>query len=532
MFSSVLVIEFDANVHRVAVVKRGFRKYTVEQCHAITLEEVDKGTETTLPTIEELQQLLAKLGGKLPKKIIMIGRQGTLVDVAIPSIRAKKMRADQLKEMLRWEIEPYTGLAAPEILVGYEIKRKNVDNQHEVRVTSFSQANYQEVKELLFQLKMKLRRVYLPEFCFPLAAIFAQAEQQQWLMAVDIGRQNTRIALIEDKQVVDYRIVPLGYQAIKMFMDGLPDETLVETMREVLTWEVSGVPVTGRVICGPGAADQRVVEFFKKQLGLTVETVQFDTGAADSEPLGAEFATSYSGLHASPSLNKADSELLGAEFATVIGAGLRELGFNKAKHNVGIDDHIPLFKLISERVHFLPIAVGAGIVILFLGHYVYLVHQVQQVEAQITEQSGQLAAIQAASGRLTELQAQITHLDQEKALVERKMVVLGDGIAAKEQPAQLFLDTLFRKMPAEITLKTVIPLENNAGYTIVGESITVGSINALALILQNQPWCAYARVETITQSKSIKTIPPMRAGAWSTKIEVSSYQFVLRINFE
>lgn len=507
MFSSVLVIEFDANVHRVAVVKRGFRKYTVEQCHAITLEEVDKGTETTLPTIEELQQLLAKLGGKLPKKIIMIGRQGTLVDVAIPSIRAKKMRADQLKEMLRWEIEPYTGLAAPEILVGYEIKRKNVDNQHEVRVTSFSQANYQEVKELLFQLKMKLRRVYLPEFCFPLAAIFAQAEQQQWLMAVDIGRQNTRIALIEDKQVVDYRIVPLGYQAIKMFMDGLPDETLVETMREVLTWEVSGVPVTGRVICGPGAADQRVVEFFKKQLGLTVETVQFDTGAADSEPLGAEFAT-------------------------VIGAGLRELGFNKAKHNVGIDDHIPLFKLISERVHFLPIAVGAGIVILFLGHYVYLVHQVQQVEAQITEQSGQLAAIQAASGRLTELQAQITHLDQEKALVERKMVVLGDGIAAKEQPAQLFLDTLFRKMPAEITLKTVIPLENNAGYTIVGESITVGSINALALILQNQPWCAYARVETITQSKSIKTIPPMRAGAWSTKIEVSSYQFVLRINFE
>lgn len=507
MFSSVLVIEFDANVHRVAVVKRGFRKYTVEQCHAITIEEVGKGTETTLPNIEELQQLLAKLGGKLPKKIIMIGRQGTLVDVAIPSIRAKKMRADQLKEMLRWEIEPYTGLAAPEILVGYEIKRKNVDNQHEVRVTSFSQANYQEVKELLFQLKMKLRRVYLPEFCFPLAAIFAQAEQQQWLMAVDIGRQNTRIALIEDKQVVDYRIVPLGYQAIKMFMDGLPDETLVETMREVLTWEVSGVPVTGRVICGPGAADQRVVEFFKKQLGLTVETVQFDTGAADSEPLGAEFAT-------------------------VIGAGLRELGFNKAKHNVGIDDRIPLFKLISERVHFLPIAVGAGIVILFLGHYVYLVHQVQQVEAQITEQSGQLAAIQAASGRLTELQAQITHLDQEKALVERKMVVLGDGIAAKEQPAQLFLDTLFRKMPAEITLKTVIPLENNAGYTIVGESITVGSINALALILQNQPWCAYARVETITQSKSIKTIPPMRAGAWPTKIEVSSYQFVLRINFE
>ncbi|MCL0077942.1 PilN domain-containing protein [Peptococcaceae bacterium] len=505
MFSSVLAIEIEDNILRAAVIKRRFHKYVVEQCHALALEEPEEDRLVALPTLEKLQQLLMRIG-KLPSKVVVVSHQGTMVNVFIPSIRVKKLRAYQLKEMLRWEVEPYTGLSAPEILVGYEINQKNIDNQHEIRVATFAQADYQGIKELLSQVKAKLRRVYLPEFCFPLAAIFTQVEQQERLMVVSVGRQNSRVALVENGQVIGYRIVLLGYQAIKMYMDGLPDETLLDTMREALTWDTLSDLVIGRVICGPGAADEQVIEFFKKQLGLPVETVQFSTAAAADEPVGAEFAT-------------------------VIGAGLRELGFAKAKQGVGIDDRIPLVKLISEHVHFFPIAVGAGIVILFLGHYAYLLYQVKQVETQIEEQTAKLEEIKAATERYEKLNEQISQLNEKEKLAEKKLLFLESGTEGKEQPVQMFLGFLSQKVPKEITLHTVKPLEGNR-YLITGESMTVASINALALTMQNQPWCYYARVESITRNENIKTIPSEVEGVEPTKIEIISYEFKLMVNFE
>ncbi|MCL0063483.1 PilN domain-containing protein [Peptococcaceae bacterium] len=505
MFSSVLAIEIDDNILRAAVIKRGFRKYVVEQCHALALEKPEEDRPVALPTLEELQQLLMRVG-KLPSKVVVVSHQGTMVDVFIPSIQAKKLRAYQLKEMLRWEVEPYTGLSAPEILVGYEINRKNIDNQHEIRVATFAQADYQGIKELLSQVKVKLRRVYLPEFCFPLAAIFTQVEQQERLMVVSVSRQNTRVALVENGQVIGYRIVPLGYQAIKMYMDGLPDETLVDTMREALTWDTLSDLVIGRVICGPGAADEQVIEFFKKQLGLPVETVQFSTAAAADEPVGAEFAT-------------------------VIGAGLRELGFAKTKQGVGIDDRIPLVKLIRERVHFFPIAVGAGIVILFLGHYVYILHQVKQLETQIEEQTARQVKIKTATERYEKLNEQISQLNEKEKLAEKKLLFLEIGTEGKEQPVQMFLDFLSQKVPKEITLHTVKALEGNR-YLITGESMTVASINVLTLTMQNQPWCYYARVESLTRNENIKTIPSEVEGVDPIKIEIISYEFKLMVNFE
>ncbi len=62
--------------------------------------------------------------------------------------------------------------------------------------------------------------------------------------------------------------------------------------------------------------------------------------------------------------------------------------------------------------------------------------------------------------------------------------------------------------------------------------MTMASINALALTMQNQPWCYYARVESITRNENIKTIPSEVEGVEPTKIEIISYEFKLMVNFE
>ena len=509
MLSSVLAIEIDGMTLRAAVIQKGWRGYTISDAHVLKREETADSEPGELPTTGELQQLLLRVG-KIPRRVVLVSQQGTLVDISAPSMRVRKLRADQIKEMLSWEVEPYTGLTAPEVLVGYEIRSKSTGEQLEIEVTALAKSAYQELKELLLRQNIKLRRVYLPEHCFPLAILFEafEGDEEQVQIVVDIGGQNTRVALINNGQVAAHRLVPLGYQAIRMHLDGLIDETLEPALLEALDWGTAVIKsATKVIICGSGSNDPGLLDFFKEHLKIPAEVLKI-LAAGDNDK----------------------EEFWPAEFAAVIGAGLRELGFAKMKPGVGIDDHIPLMKLIRERVHFFPIIVVTAILILFLGHYAYLSAQLEQVKTQTDLQAAELSEIKSATAQVQELTEKISSLAEKKELIEKKISFLEIGLTGQGQQLQLFLATLVMQKPAEITLQTVIPGDTSC-YLVKGKSKTVSGVNILALRMQNQPWCYYARVESITRNVHSEVMPLVVEGTEPITIETISYEFKLTVNF-
>lgn len=488
---SVLVIEIDGSTLRAAVVRRKFRDFSVSRC--ITLERAE---DSPMLTPADLAAVLARIE-KCPKNVVVVSSQVEMVEIAMDAKRLKKMKAYQIKEAVRWEAEPYMAAPATETLVGYERGPESPDGQVSLWVSMLAEESYQSLKKSLADNGLMLKRVYPPDVCFPVGALFSEKEKD--MVVLDVSQENMRFALVEDRDITAFRTLPGNMAAAKAYLDGLPVPELEHVIKEI-----SLDPSLGSrklVITGPGGLDQEIVNFFGQKLMLEAAGLQRQ---CDGHPA--------------------------TEFASVVGAGMRELYLLRDWKSAGIDDSIPLAKQLRERLHVFPLLVAGTILVFFLGHYLLLDHQSKKAEVRLASLQQERDEAKSRAERYQSLKQEEAKLKKEDKLLREKKDFLQTGSRDRHGDLETFFKALYSHSPAHTTIGLIAPGTAKGQWFVAGGSYSATSVLSLATRLQSELWCEHVKTIGIGEEKGKVTVTVYDGDKLVTKeVEENIYLFGLEI---
>lgn len=453
---SVLALELDGKVVRAAVVKRTLRDFEVT--HTFQLNRTE-GSDTFLAP-EELELIIARLA-ECPRWVVVVTPRVEMMEITMEAQRTRKMKTYQLREAVRWEAEPYTTYPAAESLVGCEIGFEAADELAGIWVTMFPEDEYTLAKRTLEGKQLKLQRAFPPDVCFSTAA--ARWDPDPRKIAVDLGLEAMRFAYIEEQSSIAYRMLPYGLEVLQEHISGRPNRRLVEAVQEVFaTWGGRNQKV---VLTGAGALDEGLYTFFRKEIGVQVTPLLI--------PL-------ESGENAAP-------------FASAVGAGLRQLYLLGGWKDIGVSDRVELSRLLRERAYLYPLVAAGMVVVIFLGHYWWLNHQIQLTEEKV-------ALLQEEQVRVKELKEEASSLEGEKKTLEIKQSFLEQEAAARLRELEVFFAGIKRAAPFDLEFKEIKPLGGDL-WSITGETGRSSAVQEFALRIQDYDWCEHTRIVSIERKK-------------------------------
>ncbi len=489
---SVLAVEIDGMTLRAAVIRRNFKGFTVSDCL-----KIDRAGESDLITAEELSMLTSRIA-RCPKNAVVISPLAVVIEVAMDKKRVRKMRPYQLKEALRWEAEPYMTIPAAESLVGYELGLDTGEGNVELWVSMMPEEDYRSLKETFAGSGLKLKKVYPPDVCFPVAAMPASKRKDR--VVVDLGRQTMKAALIEDGEIATFRTLPTSLAATRAHLDGLPAPELESSLKDIFAaWDIAGREV---VLTGPGGLDADIVDFFRNGLGFNAAALELPAGAGG-----------------------------GPEYASVTGAGLRQLRVFGGWKTVGLDDGVDLGLLIRQRVQILPVVAVLMVVVLFLGHYFYLRNQLDRAGAEVGALTAQKEAYTRLQGEAAELENQVAALKQKAEFIE--------GHALDSEKILLLLLSVAARSGGggEISRLNVQYLPGDQ-ISLEGQGMSPASVDLLALTMQKETWCKHAMVESITREETTETVSYKMFNllgeeeVGTTELEKTVYKFKIKVSVD
>ncbi|MCL6447055.1 MAG: PilN domain-containing protein [Armatimonadetes bacterium] len=484
---SVLAVEIDGMTLRAAVLRRNFRGIAVSDCL-----QLDRAEESEMITAAELSMITSRIA-KCPKSAVVVSPLAAVIELAMDSKRMRKLKSSRLKEALRWEAEPYMVIPAAESLVGYEVGFETGEGQTGVRVSVMLDEDYRSLKKVFAECNLRLKKVYPPDVCFPVGAVFA-GKEKDWVV-VDVGRQAMKFALVEDGKITAFRTLPAGLAASRAHLDGLPSAEPEPSLKEIFeAWGVAGRKV---LLTGPGGLEAGVVEFFRQKMGADAAVLHLQAGG-DFTPA----------------------------FASALGAGLRQIYLRGGWKSAGVDDGVELARLIRQRVQVLPVAAVLAVVVLFCGHYVFLKQQLSRCNAEV-------GALQAQKESYSRLKNEAEEIEKQILTLKKKLDFLQGSALDKEKVLWALLSTLARSGPADFTLKKFEPLGDDL-YSVQGECSSPASVNVLAMTLQGKEWCRQVNIESISRRTATEKITEKIAGSGGEKemtAEVANnvYEFSIKV---
>ncbi len=493
-FLSVLVLETDGKFIRAAVVGRGPRRFSLAGC--LKVERLAPGGPVTAGELE----MIAPRFANCPKSVVLVSPQVSMVEISMDSKRIKKMKPHQLKEVVRWEAEPYMTIPVTESLVGYQLGRESGDGQSGVWVTMMPGEEFKTMKKTFADAGFRLKRVYPPDVCFPVGAMFAEKEKD--MTVIDVGFRTMRVALIEKGGLRTIRILPAGPAAAAASPEGLfsPEQDL--SLKGIFDDPaVSGGKV---LITGPGAADGGTMRLFSKRAKVSALTPGIHSGCESF-----------------------------AEFATVFGAGLRELFFRGGWKTAGIDDGVDLVRRFKERVHIFPIVVVSVIVLFFLSHYLVLNFQIKRGEGRVNLLRQERDGMKAAADRYAALRKEAEELEKNRRLMTDKMDFMQTGAQKRLQGVGKCLTALLLNAPQDMRFLEIRPMKTKGLWFVSGRSADAMSVSALALKMQGEDWCGYAKILSVSRiEEDAAALRGKSAGENEAKIQAAkeiTYKFEMQI---
>ncbi|ACV63450.1 Fimbrial assembly family protein [Desulfofarcimen acetoxidans DSM 771] len=484
---SVLAVEIDGMTLRAAVIRRNLKGFMVGDCL-----KIDRTEESELITAEELSMITSRIA-RCPKNVVVVSPLAAVIEVAMDKKRLRKMRPYQLKEALRWEAEPYMTVPAAESLVGYELGLETGDGHVWIWVSTLPEEDYRSLKETFAGGGLKLRRVYPPDVCFPVAAMLACKRKDK--VVIDLGQQTMRAALIEDGDITAFRTLPADLAATRAHLDGLSSSELEPSLKEVFNaWEIAGRRV---ILTGPGGLDADIVEFFREKMGFEAAALEL-RGSGNCTP----------------------------EFAAVAGAGMRQLHFGVSWKKVGINDDVELGLLIRQRVQVLPMVAVLVIVAIFLSHYFYLKYQLRQFSME----AGDLK-VQKEEG--TRLQNSSSEMEKQRSALKQKAEFIQGHALDKEKVFQLLLSVTVRCSGlGELSRMNVQYLPDDL-VLLQGEALSPANVNELALTLQKEVWCKHAAIESIGRvEKTEKIVLNKMDAPEELELKETVYNFTIKVSVD
>lgn len=481
----ILALEIDGPVIRYAVLARkGLKKVQISHWESFARLEEDGAPLSA----DEVSVVTSKLA-QHPRDCVVVTPGAAFLQVALPEAtglpakkgrRSRKAKGRMLAALLRQETEAFTGIPAAEMLLGFE---RQPDEEDTFWVTAYPPEEYRLLKEVLAEKGLKLKRVYPPDCCFTVAAaVFAGRGRQNACLALDAGPGAVRLARYERGRLHSYQTAQLfGPAQFREFTHEDWERLLAELglEREKLAgiWaeRQEGEPPP-LVITGAGSLEESVPLFLKSFFDGEVTPLAMPAG----EPAGAG--------------------VCGGDYGAVVGAGLRELLYPYfSGRALGVTDQLPFLQQAAQKAYLAPVAVVLLSFLVLAGHYFLIIRQIEAAEAEFAVLAREREEVRGAVARMQEDEKKVTELTETSRLLADQVDYLQNRLPEYGRLLHAVLAAMDAEGGMGVKFVRIELLEQGKQFIVSGESADSGSIHRLAVALQGEKWCTFAKVEEIVR---------------------------------
>lgn len=456
-----------------AVVESKGKTMTVS--NFVSVDRVNAGDD--LPDPVNIQEIIDRLEYD-GSAVVLVTPMARSVQITMNRAKVEKLRQHQLCDALRWEVEPYTGVAGTQAMIGAEkgspVEQENMlflaedDQETAVNVSVIEQNVFRAMKQVMKRSKLNLLRIYPPEVCFFVPLFLGPVEGSQAVF--DIGADYANFTVVKGRHPKQINTFPLGRDVLLELID---NEGLGTEPEQSLAFLLAQVPgPLSLILTGVGATVEKIVSYLD--------------GAC-------EFGARPLELIRSSRLGKSGHDGMNAMYSIVVGAAMRELS-GKAWRDIGITDAVPLPLRIRQSAYLAPIGVAVLLVVVMVGHYAYMKNskvryakETARLEAQIKEKKQKHEAYDG-------LKKELSDLEQKTGQVKKKITFLQTG----SDDNLIHIERVFGSflhLPLSILLESVA--QDKDIFILKGDADDFEAVGTVAVALQQHPWCKAVKIKAL-----------------------------------
>lgn len=481
----ILAVEMADDDIRVAVVRRRGRGFEVVDY--ATLKRPD--TREDLPDVASLKALAERLG-VTGGAAVLVSPMARAFELLMDRAKTRGLKAHQLREAVKWEVEPYTGISGASALIAVERKREakakpgevvlDEDEHATVNVAAIERNVYRALKERFKVAGFRLLRIYPPEACFYYVLHMDGRDTPRAVL--EVGRDYSNFAVLNGGVPQQINTLSLSQESIAAHVSGeVVSQDMVDTLRFTARQVPEPEPL---VLSGPGATDKGLADFVS---GFC---------ANGAVPLD---------LPRSAGLADAKGDPSHAVYGTVVGAAMRELRGGRERQ-AGIDDAVPLAVRIRRSAYLAPVVITGLLILALAGHFVFMRHQegvfreeIASFEKELQDRKSRIAQYEDLSKELAKIQAEneqaANRLEYVRNTADKGMTRLIES-----------LRDLGRIRPDGVSLDSIAQT-GSAVLAIAGSATRPTAPGDYATAIQTLPWCETVALNGIAAGGAVSPGP-------------------------
>ena len=425
-----------------------------------------------MEAVKALAERLQHTGGP----VVFVTPMARTFDLIMDRAKVIDLKPHQLKEAVKWEVEPYTGITGHNALIGVEPARKpapapgEVDLEDEdtpvtVSVSVMERNIYRALKARFKAAGFVLHRVYPPDVTFYMSLFMQPSDAPRAIL--EVGEDYSNFAILRGRAPEQINTLSLSLESILAHLNG---EGISPELEESLRFMARQVPAPEPlIVAGVGAAAATVMDYIA---GFCPNGVR---------PLA---------LSRSAGITDAKDDPANAAYTSTVGAAVREL-LGRREQALGINDTVELLQRLKKSAYIAPLATAMAMALLLFGHYGYMQYQEGVYKVRIRELSGELKERKAEIAEYDSLIREDEQLQEKIAFAEKKLAFVS-GRADKE--LDHIIDCL-GGIAAAVSDRIVLSgiTQNGADtYTVIGTAFDPGGISRFSNNLQDMVWCESA----------------------------------------
>ena len=472
----ILAVEMAGDDIRAAVVRRQGRGFEI--IDYATLKRPESGED--LPDVASLKALAERLGVN-GGSAVLVSPLARAFELLMDRTKIKGMKPHQLREAVKWEVEPYTGISGVTALIAVERKPEakakpgdivyEDDDQTTINVAAIERNVYRAVRERFKVAGFRLARIYPPEACF--YYVLRMDGRDTPRAVLEVGQDYSNFAVLSGGIPQQINTLSLSQESIAAHVSGeLVSQELIDTLRFTVRQVPEPEPL---VLSGPGATDPDISAFITEFC-----------------PYGAVPLD----LPRSAGLADARGDRAHAVYGTVVGAAMREL-HGAAARQAGIDDSVPLAVQIRQSAYLVPVIITGLLVLSLLGHYAFMRFQEADYKKQIAAYEADLKKRKADIATYEGLLTEKSKLEKDLVQAEKRLHFME---TQADQEMSRFIE-FFRDMGLDMPELIVLKSFSQAGrgaFKLTGSAFDLKALGAYATSLQERGWCDSAVLDKIT----------------------------------
>ena len=468
----ILAVEIDgANLIGAVLVAKG-KKMSVRNFVSI---ERSSATDD-LPDPVNISEIMERLDYK-SGSVVLVTPLARSIQITMNRAKVDKLRHYQLRDALRWEVEPYTGITGTMALIGAEkgspaeqedlILLTEEEDELDVNVSVTEKNVYRAMKQIFKRSGLKLIRLYPPEVCFFMPLFFETVDVARAVF--DIGTDYANFALVKGRQPKQINTYSLGKDVLIDIIEGGISGEAEQSLGFLLNQVPGPFPL---LVTGTGATSSKIMEF----LGARCE-------------FGAE--SLY--LSRSDKLGKTEHEGMNAMYAVAVGAAMREVS-GRDWRLIGITDAIPAVVRMKESAYLVPLGATILYAMGLFGHYQIMKSSKEEYKTRTAELSIEVSEKKQKHATYEKLLKKSMDLEQETARIHEQIAFIKGGSDDNLTHLGYVLEAFF-VLPSEMMLQSIIQEEKN--FILDGTSDDPGEVGKFAVKLQSYPWCSSAEIKML-----------------------------------